>query len=162
MDEAISLIAKNPIPLFLATLLVFLLEIPVVMVLGSMDKSASVPTPRGVTKKAWLELVSSPGQPGASWLGRIERILFFAALLLSAPELVVGWLVFKVGSKWQVWQHVIRVPDRLGRSTTEDYFVSRNAWGALVFQRFLFGTGANIVAALLGVATFHLLSTWCA
>jgi hypothetical protein len=159
VESSASQIVKSPVAFLIALLAILLFEVPLSAILRRINTSAELPAPRGVRDRVWRDLISSPGQAGAAWLGRIERLLFFGSLVLGTPELIVAWLVFKVGSKWQVWQHVIRAPDRLGRAKADDYFVSRNAWGALVFTRFLVGTGANILAAILGLALFQLLAS---
>ena len=92
------------------------------------------------------------GDRGARWVGGLERVLFFVGFLQESPELVAGWLLFKVASKWESWQNIIRVPESLDGVDSFEFLRYRHAWGVKVMQRFLIGTLSNILAAIAGVA----------
>ena len=88
-----------------------------------------------------------PNPKGGEFLGKLERITFFAALATCHPELIAGWLLFKVASKWEFWQNIVKV------GTGDDGHMTlhtRRAWGSNVYQRFLSGTLLNILFAGLG------------
>jgi hypothetical protein len=43
-------------------------------------------------------------------IGFFERILFFAGFCLEQYTIIGGWLVFKLGAKWEVWKNIIAFP----------------------------------------------------
>jgi len=93
-------------------------------------------------------------------LGRFERTLFYIAIVSLYPEVILGWLAFKVASKWEVLQNLVKVPgmEDPGRKLS---VTGRRAWGDRVLQRFLIGTLGNILAGYFGVlTTFILLEIW--
>lgn len=112
---------------------------------------------QGYSTKEWKDLIEPP-KAGGFWLGAFERIFFFFLFLLLKPELIAIWLAFKVASKWEVWQNIIKVP---GESDTKDERLTlgvRRAWGSRVKERFLIGTLLNILLGLAGaIVTWVLL-----
>jgi hypothetical protein len=89
---------------------------------------------------------------GAMWLGRLERALFFFAFWMGAPELIGGWLLFKVATKWEAWQNIVKLPDQIEGLDPVDYLRYRHAWGMSIMQSFLAGTLANVLGAFGSVA----------
>ena len=96
-------------------------------------------------------LVTFVNSRGARWLGSLERALFVVALLQGAREIVAGWLLFKVASKWEAWHNIIRVPESVDDLDTLEFLRYRHTWGVTIMQSFLVGTLANILAGLAGV-----------
>jgi hypothetical protein len=90
----------------------------------------------------------------ASWLGRLEGLLFFGAFLLAPDGLVIvaGWLAFKVASKWEVWSNIIQV------DKNELDPKQRRRIGVAVQNRFLIGTLLNIIIA--GMAALLTVALW--
>ncbi|MFQ5432895.1 MAG: hypothetical protein ACE5EN_10365 [Nitrospinota bacterium] len=79
---------------------------------GCIFKGAGVETrPKEIPKRAWTTFYT-PGidKPG-KFLGGLERLLSLTAAWTNSYELIAGWLVFKVASKWEVWGSVIKVPE---------------------------------------------------
>jgi hypothetical protein len=76
-------------------------------------------------------------------LGALESLLFFGSFWATRYELAAGWLVFKLGTKWSGWQHIVRV------SGLDSTWMQRNEWATRVAHRFLVGTACNIVFALI-------------
>lgn len=97
--------------------------------------------------------MSEPSEnTGNQMLGWLERIVFFGSFWARAETLVAGWLVFKVGSKWEAWQNIMKVPQE--NMVPGDILANvrfRHAWGSRLLQRFLLGTLYNILCGLLGV-----------
>jgi hypothetical protein len=89
-------------------------------------------------------------------IGMLERLIFFIAIWMRADTLVVAWLAFKVASKWDVWKNIVDVPASLEGSTTLeaklDALKARRQWGGRRYVRFMVGTSANLLFALIGVA----------
>ena len=107
--------------------------------------------PSGVAQADWEAATGMPTEEPGIWLGRLERGLSFAAIQFELPLIIVGWLGFKVASKWQVWQSVIRVPDALPDAPPLDYLRATRAVGSWMAMRVLIGTAGNILAGFLGV-----------
>jgi hypothetical protein len=129
------------------------LEVAVRWVLREVQMEA--PAPQGLDPKQW-KAVTQPSSKGPAWVGRLERVLFFFALYFHALELVAGWLVFKVGSKWEVWNNVVRVPTSLNNVDDIDYLRARHFWGLSLLHRFLIGTLANVIASIVGWGAYRL------
>jgi hypothetical protein len=106
--------------------------------------------PNDATKDKWASLTE--GDEGGSVLGPLERILYFGALWIDAPELIATWLAFKVASKWNVWINVIAVPKTLPNVDDLDLLIARRRWGSNVLMTFLIGTASNLVVGFAGVA----------
>ena len=103
-----------------------------------------------VGKEAWVSIISPVGKRGGFWIGTLERFFFFIAVILLSPELIFGWLAFKVASKWEVWSNIVKVPPEKNMRLT---VTGRRAWGDGVLQRFLIGTLGNILSGFLGAMT---------
>ena len=129
---------------------------PVGLILRAIERSIVVPKPARISDDQWNLLTTIPGRVGGSWIGHIERFLFFVSITAALPELAVGWLAFKVASKWEAWGNVYKIPPKLARSTEFEWFLARTRWGSRTFQRSLIGTGANLAAAIIGATLFYL------
>jgi hypothetical protein len=102
--------------------------------------------PDGIDEEDWTTLVSHEGDSEAeNWLGFLERILAFMMFSSSRHVLIVGWLVFKVGCKWQVWSNIIQVPKELSGINDFSYLRARRRWGSHILMGFLISTLANIL-----------------
>jgi hypothetical protein len=94
------------------------------------------------------------------WLGKLERVLFFVSLWLPAYEIAGGWLAFKLGSKWQAWQTMTKVPETLQNDIHPlDYLGAKHRWASATLQRWLLGNLLNLLAAFVGVAA-SLVAQW--
>ena len=108
--------------------------------------------PEGVSEDQWKAIVESgnraagPGA-GAGLIGTLERVLSFIAFYYAAPLIIAAWLAFKVGSKWQVWSHVVKVPPDLVEDKVS-YLIARRAWGTWLLNRFWVGTLSNVLIGL--------------
>ena len=79
-------------------------------------------------------------------MGVLERILAFFSFYLGVYVVIGGWLVFKVGSKWQVWSSVIKMPDNLKECENDfSYLRARQRWGSWLHTRLLLGTLCNVL-----------------
>jgi hypothetical protein len=116
--------------------------------------SISLELPTSVSeehKRQWNELTS--GNEGGEFIGRLERFMFFAALLFeNGPLLIGGWLAFKVASKWNAWTNITAVPREIKGESDMDAAIGRRRWSSHVLTTFLVGTGYNVCAALVGAA----------
>jgi hypothetical protein len=145
----------HPLQLLIALALTLILGWPIRMLLDAIARRVEIPRPRAIPAAKWDALIEIPGYLGGSWVGGLERFLFFASVAIGAPELAIAWLAFKVASKWEVWNNLYKMPDSLPRVSKVDYFLARTRWGARTLQRFLVGTAANLAAAIIGIAFFH-------
>lgn len=145
-------------------LLVFLGFLIVLAILVFPGITESVVSKASQTARRTLEeapeplaktLVASEGHDG-QWIGTVERLLFFLAVIIDAPVLIAAWFAFKVASKWAEWQHIVQVT-----KGEELSLVTRRNLGNYLFIRFLVGTGSNLVIAILTAAIFVKLQTIC-
>jgi hypothetical protein len=109
-----------------------------------------LPAPSSETTPQWTKLTSQ--KTGGSWIGHIERPIFFAALWIpGAWPILSSWLVFKLAFYWQ-GANFTAFPKLSPNEREADYLVAKRQLGAHHVATALVGTGANIVLALIGVA----------
>ncbi len=97
-------------------------------------------------------LVTDFDFPGGEKIGRIERFVLYFGILFGNGILIGAWLTFKVAVKWESWSNIVKVPMKDDKGDPDAFgFVLRRYWGTLVYQRFLVGTGLNLLYAGLGV-----------
>lgn len=103
--------------------------------------------PEGITEGDWKSFVAPEGRVEAGkWLGVLERILVFLSFYVGAHAVIGGWLVFKVGSKWQVWSNVIKIPNKLENCANDfSFLLARQRWGSWLHTRLLLGTLSNVL-----------------
>jgi hypothetical protein len=106
--------------------------------------------PEGFTEDTWKELIKPKEGRTGFVIGVCERTLFFILILTGGAQLIPFWLGFKVASKWEVWQNIVKVPDKdvIPSGLT---FEARKAFGGRVLQRFLIGTLMNLLLSGLAV-----------
>jgi len=75
-----------------------------------------------------------PSAKGGKLLGILETIFFFASLAMGSPELLAAWLVFKLGSKWEAFQNIIKVNMKAGEEDVMP-LKARHLSGTNVLQR---------------------------
>jgi hypothetical protein len=108
-----------------------------------------LPPPSPETAAQWKKL--SGQQTGGAWIGRIERVIFFASLWITgAWPVLSSWLVFKLAFYWQS-ANLTAFPDSCPNQREADYLVAKRTLGTHYIATALVGTGASIVAALAGV-----------
>lgn len=102
----------------------------------------------------WGKLRAHPKWSGI-WVGILERIVFFWALLLEKRWEAVGvWVAFKVAAKWEAWNHMGYVPDKpddKGSVPSMVWAHARRVWAAQGYATFVVGTAANLLLAEIGV-----------
>ena len=114
--------------------------------LDEASSKINLNAPEGVEEEKWEGFVNPSGKDeGGKWLGTFERILAFFAFYVGAEIIVGGWLVFKVGSKWQIWSNVIKIPEKIDDVDDFSYLCARQRWGSWLLMRFLTGTLANLL-----------------
>jgi len=89
--------------------------------------------------------------PGGKQIGRIGRLIYYFGFLFGSWIPIGAWLTFKVAVKWESWSNIAKVPAKIEEDPLAFGFVLRRYWSTLVFQRFIVGTGLNILYAGLGV-----------
>ena len=121
----------------------------------------AVRPPAGVSVEDWQSAIAGTGAGAASWLGALESLLAYLAFVAfqeNAASIIGGWLAFKVASKWESWQNVVRVPDSLdGVGNQLDFLRARRQWGSVLYTRFLIGTLLNVFMGVIGGALVSLL-----
>ena len=129
-----------------------LLGIWVNRLVAKVRATVRVEPPAGVSSVDWAQVTVTDPKPG-EWLGGLERLLFFVAVWGNVWEVVAGWLVFKVGSKWEVWTNIVKVPDTVGTpGDAMSQLRARHAWGTRILQSFLVGTIANVLCGVVAAA----------
>ncbi len=76
--------------------------------------------------------------------------MFFISFWIGKPEIIAGWLVFKVGSKWENWTNIIKVPEKKKSDEGIHFLFVRHNWGTYIFTRFIVGTLSNIIISMIG------------
>ena len=120
---------------------------------GGIDLSP----PFGVSAEQWKKVTELPSESAGKWLGGLERLLFFLGIWFDASAIIVGWLAFKVATKWEVWQNLIQVPVSMKGIDEVEYLAARRRWASHIFMRFLVGTIGNLLAAALAVLAARLI-----
>jgi hypothetical protein len=98
---------------------------------------------------AWERLVGQ--STGGAWIGRLERLIFFAGCWFQGWLLITGWLVFKLAFYWQ-GANFTAFPRTPPNADQLDWMATKRQVGTHHVATALVGTGANIVIALIGVA----------
>jgi len=83
---------------------------------------------------------------------------FLAIIGLWAWQLIVAWLLFKLGCYWGIWQNIARMRDLGPEMKTMDFMVAQSRRANVLTLTCLFSTLGNLLAAFLGVFTIMLLS----
>jgi len=129
-------------------------------ILRALEGEKKCLVPSEATRKKWESLMSLRLTPYSRALGMLESLLFFACFVQKAPEVAGGWLVFKLGCKWEVWKNIISVPETLEKDGNAlDYLIARNAWGTRILSRFLVGTLCAVMAGYAGAFIVQLVTT---
>ena len=114
--------------------------------LDKASENIELINPEGISKEDWESFVAPKGRVEAGkWLGVLERILAFFSFYVDAYGVIGGWLAFKLGSKWQVWASVIKMPEKDEFS----YLRARQRWGSWLHTRFLIGTLCNVLVGFI-------------
>ena len=101
--------------------------------------------------KKWITLAQLDSEKGSRYLGYLERTILFLSLAIGKYEIAGGWLAFKLAAKWQSWDQVVQIPQKLSPLMDDVQFLHvRHIWGTRLLNTFLVGTAANIVAAFIG------------
>lgn len=89
-----------------------------------------------------------------TWLGWMEIVFFYFCFWQNMPEGIGMWLVFKVAVKWESWNNIVKMPDKIkyGQQESDDieYLKLRNKLATMVSQKFFIGTLGNILASAVG------------
>jgi hypothetical protein len=90
-------------------------------------------------------------QEGPKLLGCFET-LFTVISVITYPLLIIGWLTFKVATKWETWKNIVDVQSNIDEETSKPFlnFYFRFLWGGKVMQQFWIGTMINIFAGIIG------------
>lgn len=109
----------------------------------------------GVEESAWSAVVNCPhAAKGNRMLGIVERVLYFACIVMGAQTALAGLLAFKVASKWAVWQHIEKVPETFSEDASHfENWKARDALATRYLQEFMIGTFGNLLVALTGYVT---------
>ena len=71
-------------------------------------------------------------------VGILKRLIYTAAMLATAPEVIAAWLVLKVAGSWKGWAEVYETQD------------GKKINGRLLFQTFLIGTVHSLAYGIVG------------
>jgi len=108
-------------------------------------------SPEGISEEEWKTFVEPEGRDESGrWIGTLERVLAYFSIFLGAYVVLGGWLVFKVGSKWQTWTNVIKIPETLNNCENDfSYLRARQRWGSWLYMRFIIGTITNVLVGVI-------------
>jgi hypothetical protein len=89
---------------------------------------------------------------GGIAIGIVEQLIFFGAIWTEGWVLLGSWMAFKLASKWEAGKFLSKVLEDLGTPPSKlDLAVGVSQAISQRYVTFLFGTGANIIAAFAGV-----------
>jgi len=146
---------------FLITMWLGLLVKPLIERLRKQIKVPSISEDAEVEAR-WQLLVSQKDKSGV-WIGHLERLIMFGALFLRPKEAAAAigvFLAFKLGAKWESWNHMMHVPDSIEGVDDLRYALARRIWAAHGYGTLVVGTGASFLAAAAGAALAHLGLKW--
>ncbi len=90
----------------------------------TINKSSSqhIKPPKGIDETKWIDAFIIPDelQKNTKWLGFLERFVYLYSIWIMQPTIIGIWLAFKVTSKWETWQHIIRMPDEFCKNQAAD------------------------------------------
>lgn len=115
--------------------------------------------PQGVSAEDWKAVtdIGDKARKPILLLGVLEQTLFFLSFWLAAYEIAGGWLAFKLASKWEGWQSIVKVPESAPPGVSSlHYLAAKNRWASATVQRWLLGVLLNGAAAFLGVGASRL------
>jgi hypothetical protein len=107
--------------------------------------------------RVWMDI---PG--GGTFLGLLEILSFFFAIILDAQLFIGAWLAFKVAAKWESWANIVQMKPLTSDDLHSIEFENRHRFGAWVMNRFLLGTMLNIMLAGLGAWIYLFIKKYCA
>lgn len=122
-------------------------------------RSQDLIPPKGIDEKTWRNAFNIPEKSRRSLyvLGFFDSIFFYIAFGLDRPELIAGWLTFKLASKWQTWSTIIKLPEMIDGINTLDekieYVGAKNKMGTYTLHRWLIGTMGNILSGFIGMGS---------
>ncbi len=142
--------SRNPIEYIIAIILVSALGLFVWWILKII--SAPFDEPEQFFTKCeenidWSNLFDVPS--GGWQIGLFERNLFLLGITVGRPEIIFGWLVFKLGAQFQAWGNIVKIPDTLECIDDIEYLMAKKMWADRTYQRFVLGTALNITVAFL-------------
>jgi hypothetical protein len=141
--------AKPLLQLGMSILILLLLGFAVGPLIRFGTKGSLPRPPKPMSEALWNEIIGRG--TGVSLLGYLERFFYLAAFWNEAPILIAGWLAFKVASGWHNWSMIVKLPENLEGVDQIEYLRARSQLGSWIFHRFLIGTLANILMALIAV-----------
>jgi hypothetical protein len=130
----------------IASALTVVLGVTLRPLLKRATSSIDLTPPNGVDGALWNKLIGE--SKVGWWIGSLERFLLLAGFWIPEYTIIGGWLAFKLAAKWEVWKNIHQVPAKLEGTSDFEYFVARHQLGSFMFTRFLVGTLANILIAL--------------
>jgi len=109
--------------------------------------------PEGMPVEKWKALLELPETFGglSLWLGLLERTTYYALFWLGAPELIIGWLLFKLGCYWGIWRRPIGAETPEADADATDRLLAQSQHGDALAKLSLLGTLGNLLVAVLGV-----------
>ena len=145
-----------------AFIAVFMLHGAVKATMDAATKGIKLTPPEGIDETRWKNATKIPSEDAGKWLGRVEILIFIMSIWFGFEAIILGWLAFKVATKWEVWQNVIQTPAQLKDESGKDidaleYLAARRRFASYTFMRFLIGTGGNLLVAAAGVLIGRLL-----
>ena len=75
---------------------------PVDWIKNKATDSIDLIPPEGIEREEWINVIGKDIKEPGKWLGILERVLIFLAVWVQEYTIIVGWLAFKVGTKWEV------------------------------------------------------------
>lgn len=142
---------------FVAIILAYLVGEFMAYIVRKYEKFSA---PKGVKQREWKRVFKSPegSLPLNSIIGYVETMSYFLVFSLGNPELIGGWLAFKVASKWQVWSNIIRLPEKIAETKALSYIEAKNKIASHTLQRWFLGNILNILAG--AFAAMSAVSGW--
>ena len=140
---------------FVGLFLTWLFAILVNNHMAKLTKSIDFSVPKGINAEDWKNAftISEERRKPNIVIGFLEATFFFVSFYSNMFALIGGWLTFKLASKWQTWNAIVKIPEKLDDKSVDQiqYIGAKNQIAWFTLQRWLLGTLGNIVAGLFGV-----------
>ncbi len=115
-----------------------------------IEKVKNFHPPSNIDPKIWEEAFEYTIKTNQI-LGIFEALFSYISFACGKPELIAGWLTFKLASKWQTWTAIMRIPERIENINDVEYIGAKNKIASYTLHRWLIGTLGNLLAGAIGV-----------
>jgi len=117
-----------------------------------IKKHGKFTPPSPISQEDWNNAFAIPEERRTPniYIGYLEATFCYICIYTNQPILIGGWLTFKLASKWQTWNAIMKIPETMDGVNLIQYIGAKNHIAWFTLQRWLLGTLANILAGFFG------------